>query len=325
MSSSLLEEVRQSCRIVAQQARFVEIDTGALAGYAALLPADRLRLPEMDPAIHFLGHGPDTVAYLLTLDAINFGSGYFPDIFADPRRSGYRAIAAALKEHFTQFGPLAPQQLRRLTAEECAVLVALSPSAEPARELILLYTRALNELGALLCDRFGAEFQRLVQEAGESAERLVQLLTALPLFNDFACYHGSRGKIRVPFYKRAQLAAVDLYLAFAGQGPGRFQDIERITVCADNLVPHVLRLDGVLRYGEELAARIDSGEPIAAGSPEEVEIRACAVHAGELLVAELKRRGTEANALLLDNYLWHRGQQPYYRARARHRTRTPSY
>ncbi len=50
---------------------------------------------------------------------------------------------------------------------------------------------------------------------------------------------------------------------------------------ADNLVPHVLRLDGVLWFDPELVARIEHEELIEHGSPEEVEIRACAVHAVE--------------------------------------------
>ena len=44
------------------------------------------------------------------------------------------------------------------------------------------------------------------------------------------------------FYKRAQIAANDLHLA----GVVDFADIDRLTIFADNLVPHVLRLDGVL-------------------------------------------------------------------------------
>ena len=45
---SVLNAVRRRCREVAEQAAFVEIDTAAVAGYAARLPPDRLRLPEMD-------------------------------------------------------------------------------------------------------------------------------------------------------------------------------------------------------------------------------------------------------------------------------------
>jgi hypothetical protein len=56
-------------------------------------------------------------------------------------------------------------------------------------------------------------------------------------------------------WKRAQIAANDLALA----GVASFADIDRLTVFADNLVPHVLRIDGVLRYDPELAARVDAG------------------------------------------------------------------
>jgi hypothetical protein len=84
----------------------------------------------------------------------------------------------------------------------------------------------------------------------------------MPYFADIADYGG----LRVPFCKRAQLAAADLALAFNGQGPGRFSDLDRLTIFADNLVPHVLRT-GILVYRESLAERIDSGDLITAGRP----------------------------------------------------------
>ena len=54
-------------------------------------------------------------------------------------------------------------------------------------------------------------------------------------------------------------------------------------------MPHVLRVDGVLEYDPALLARIDAGELIAAGSPEEVEIRAVSLHAVERLVDQRHR------------------------------------
>ena len=63
------------------------------------------------------------------------------------------------------------------------------------------------------------------------------------------------------FYKRAQIVASDLALA----GLAEFSDLDRLTIFADNLVPHVLRVDGVLRYHPDLAARIDAGELIPPG------------------------------------------------------------
>ena len=90
----------------------------------------------------------------------------------------------------------------------------------------------------------------------------------------------------------------------------------------DNLVAHVLRLDGVLRFDPELSARIENQELIAHGSTQEVEIRACEVHAVELLVAEL---GGQADSRQLDLWLWTRGARPEYKNRPRHRTRCPYY
>ena len=61
-------------------------------------------------------------------------------------------------------------------------------------------------------------------------------------------------------------------------------------------MPHVLRVDGLLAYDDELLARIERGELIPVGSPEEIEIRAVAVHAVERIVAELRASGTKATA-----------------------------
>ncbi len=168
-----------------------------------------------------------------------------------------------------------------------------------------LFATALNDLGQYLLDGFGGRFVDLIEAAGSSAERLVQLLIAMPYFNDVELYNG----MAVPFYKRAQLTAADLSLAFGGEVPGRFDDLERLTIFADNLVPHVLRADGVLVYDKALAARIDAEELIPAGCAEEVEIRACAVHAVELLV-QILREGHGVTAAGLDYLLWNRGHKP---------------
>jgi len=53
---------------------------------------------------------------------------------------------------------------------------------------------------------------------------------------------------------------------------------------------------------------------------EEREIRACAVHACELIASEL---GVAPR--ILDGWLWNRGQLPRYKAVPRHRTRTTAY
>jgi Potential Queuosine, Q, salvage protein family len=287
----LCDEVRAHAAQVAATARFVQIDVARFA--------DPGPPPSLHPEVHYLeGPAEDVAAHLLALDAINFGSGWFPTLRKRPGRSGYFTIAEALADRFRAHGPWTPAELGALGPPEVAGVLG----QDPGHELMALYARALNDLGAWLD---GRDALTAVAAAEGSAERLAEQLAAgMPLFDD-------RG-----FYKRAQITANDLQLA----GLAQFADIDRLTIFADNLVPHVLRTDGVLRYDPALAQRIDAGELLEAGSREEVEIRACAVHAGELLASEL-----DVAPRALDNWLWNRGQAARYKARPRHRARSVYY
>ncbi len=318
----LFARIRAACAAVAARAVAIRIDGERLARYAAELPPPSAA-PGIDPDRHRLGRGEETVAFFLTLDAINFGSGWFPHLRKRAGMSGYFTVASSLTDAYAaRGGPLPAEELAAITPRACAEIFGQEPDAEPVAELMRLFARALNDLGELLAKRYGGRFGALVEEAGGSAERLVGLLAEMPFYRDVARY----GDLEVPFYKRAQLTAADLALAFDGAGAGRFGDLDRLTIFADNLVPHVLRLDGVLVYDEAVAARIDAESLLPAGSPVEVEIRACAVHAVELLAAELARLGRPATAMALDYLLWTRGQRPEYkRTKPRHRTRTVFY
>jgi Potential Queuosine, Q, salvage protein family len=288
----LCDEVRQGCASIAAAARYVAIDPAALTGVE---PGPE---PALDPQEHMLDGSPEEVAlFTLTLDSINFGSGWFPTLRKRPGLSGYRTVATALTEHARAEGPWSPVRLRHLDA----ATVARTLGQDPGHELMELYAQALRQLGAFLGTRGALD---AVAAAEGSAEQLAEQLAAgIPFFDD-------RG-----FYKRAQIVPSDLALA----GVAEFADLDRLTIFADNLVPHVLRVDGVLRYEAGLAAHIDSGELLPEGEQER-EIRACAVHACEAIAGRL---GVPPRTL--DTWLWNRGQQPRYKAVPRHRTRTVSY
>jgi len=320
-AGDVFDRIRASCAEVARRAESVRIDAERSRALARRLRETPAPEPHLDPAHRDLEGEDVTLAYVLVLDAINFGSGWFPYLRKRPGHSGYFTIASCLRDRFAREGPWDARALTRLTPAELARVFEQEPAGPEVTELLELYARALGELGHFLLDRHGGRFAGPVEEARRSAARLVGLLDAMPLYRDVSRY----GELTVPFYKRAQITAADLSAAFRGRGPGAFDDLERLTVFADNLVPHVLRVEGVLAYAPGLAARIDAEEPLLAGSPEEVEIRACAVHAVEELVVHLREAGGSASAHELDFRLWTVGHEASMKARPRHRTRTPFY
>jgi hypothetical protein len=269
---------------VAAGARWVSIDPDALpepGGVAGL-----------DPGLHYLDAPAEEVArYVLVLDSVNFGSGWFEELHTDTD-----ALTRRLTDHArARGGTWSSAELAGLGAGEVADVLALPPE----HALTRLYAQALRGLGAFLGARGALE---VVAAAGGSAQRLAaRLAEGMPFFAD-------RG-----FYKRAQIAANDLVLA----GVAELADVDRLTVFADNLLPHVLRADGVLHYAPELAERVDAGVELAAGEAMEREVRACALHACEGIAARL---GVPPRTL--DNQLWNRGKDLGGRP---HRTRTVYY
>jgi hypothetical protein len=285
--SGLLDEVRQFCAEVARSERWVRIDGqreiagGGTAG--------------LDPSLHFLEGALEEVArYVLVLDAINFGSGWFEEL-----QTGTDALTRRLTAHArARAAPWTAGELRDLDARAVGEVLGL----DPAHELTGLYAEGLVALGRWLGERGALD---VVDAAAGSAERCAEMLAeGMPFLAD-------RG-----FYKRAQIAANDLVLA----GVAAFADVDRLTVFADNWLPHVLRTDGVLRYDDELAALVDGGTPLAAGSAMEVEIRACTVHACAALA---RRLGVPERTL--DNWLWNRALEEPYRSGRAHVTRTVFY
>ena len=318
---NLFDQVRRACKDVAANANRVAINFDLIPAYAASLPVQTATRPELDPGCHYLGKEEKTVAFLLTLDTINFGSGYFPHLCKRPGMSGYFSIASSLNDVYKNHGGLSAADLDQITVATCTRIFGQDPANQVIRELMQHLTRALNDLGRYLLDCFNGNFVALVEAAASSAARLVQLLKKMPYFNDIGRYKG----IEVPFFKRAQITAADLSIAFKGRRWGNFEDLDQLTIFADNLVPHVLQMDGVLMYEESLEAGITAGNLIPAGSAEEIEIRACALHAVELIKTEILESGQIIHSSDLDNFLWNRGQQPHYKAVPRHRTRCVFY
>jgi hypothetical protein len=182
----LCEEVRLACAAVAAYARWVRIDL--------TVPLQAGGVAGLDDDLHYLEAPPEELArYVLVLDAINFGSGWFPTLRVDDGESATNAITRRLTDHARRRGGTwTAAELRALDARQVAALL----EQDPAHDLMGLYARALNQLGTWLGDRGALD---VVADAGGSAERFARALaTGMPFFDDPG------------FYKRAQITANDL-------------------------------------------------------------------------------------------------------------------
>src|SRR5207247_7001 len=113
----------------------------------------------------------DVASYLLVLDTINFGSGWFPTLRKRPGASGYFTIAWSLADRYRAHGPWTNAELRAMRTEELADVLGQPRD----HELTALFAQALRQLGAFLGERGALD---LVRAAGGSAERLAELRAA---------------------------------------------------------------------------------------------------------------------------------------------------
>lgn len=305
-SVSLPDEVRAACAWVVERARFVRIDETKIGGYAAGLAT----MATPDPACDRSGWRGDpeaAAAFAICMNAINFGSGWWPTIRKRPGHSGYGTMATGVEERFAAEGPWTAAELVAMDAEAIASVV----DQDTQHPLMAQFAAALGDVGGRLLSEHNGRFLGVV-EGADSIPALAGVFASWDSFADASEYEGRR----VPFYKRAQLAAADLHRAAVANLPG----IEQLTAFADNLVPHVLRVDGILRLDSDLTAQIESEELLRHGSPEEVELRASAVHAIELLAAASNLSPAE-----IDDALWNHGRAPRYKAAPRPRSRNRAY
>ena len=320
-----IHEIRPRARQVAEEAQHVgvvrERALGLAAEYTPLGGEDGLG-EALDSDLRFQGDLQAELAYCITLAALRFGSGYHAKLAKREGLSVGQTLVQGLTEQFERFGPPSPDELQRVSSADCARWFGQDPD-EPAHvELLDLFARSLRDLGTLLSEEHGGSFEALIAAAGGSAARLVELLAEMPFFADVQRYRG----LEVPFFLRAQQLVVDLVQTFGREDYGAFTDLGVLAPSGDNVIPHVLRLDGVLQYDRGLAERIDRGEPVPAHTEREVELRAAAVHAVSLIADEVRSGGApDTTDAQVDAWLRLRGRAPAYREKPRHRSRTVLY
>src|SRR4051812_38849185 len=112
---SLPDEVRAACAWVAERARWVRVEEETIAEYVSGLP----QAAEDEPA-PFADDPETAAAFAICMNAINFGSGWWPTIRKRPDHSGYGTMAAGVTEWFEATGPWSAEELQAMDAEAIA-------------------------------------------------------------------------------------------------------------------------------------------------------------------------------------------------------------
>lgn len=321
---SLPDRVRDAAAWVVSQADFVTLREDRIAAYAKDIIAKYPVITGLDPEHHFLSQASPaaTAAYVLALDSVNFGSGYFPVAQAAGVDFEYNHVARALKNAFAASRLNTPEKWAAATRQECHEVFGL-PQGRVAEldEFMGLFALHLQVTGRMVIGHFGGSVMNLLESAGNSAVRLAETVAEWPTFHDISAYKGRE----VPFFKRAQILAADMFLAFQGKAPAAFTDMGGLTNFPDNMVPHVLRCDGILACHSDLAAQVDNRVYLEAGSPEETEIRAAGIHAVELMKQAAVKAGHKMTSVNFDHILWNRGYEAGLYEKPAHLVKTVWY
>src|SRR3954464_3490095 len=135
----LTDDIRAAGARGAGAARSGRLRAGAMEPYARTLPADSPPAPDLEGA-----DDETRAAFSLQLNAINFGSGWFPTLRKRPGMSGFRTVEAGLRTH----GPWPAAALARIGRDE----VAAALGQDPGHVLMGHFERHLRELGARVRD-----------------------------------------------------------------------------------------------------------------------------------------------------------------------------
>ncbi len=157
----------------------------------------------------------------------------------------------------------------------------------------------LRRVAASLGEHWGGHARAIFEQAGFRGPDVVRLLVeTIPGYRDEA--ETPVGLLR--FWKLAHLAVA----VAAARSPVPVTGMEEFPVYPDYMLPVVLRHEGVLVYGPELAATVDRRALIPADSNQEWAIRWATVYAGEALRQALGARGNPVTGPALDYALWSR-------------------
>jgi hypothetical protein len=310
---------------VMDHAQHLTIDKHNITALADQLINQGLTYPDWTDIPYYRGKPEQTVQAALIREALNFCTWVEPDQVQwtyqtnELTYTGWYATVLAIN-HEIDHNPyfLDAQHLADLTQTVFDRMF----SGQGTLPLTNQRRHHINQIGQVLQDNFKGQFANLLKQADNNALKAVELTTThFPNFVDQAEYQGKT----ITFNKRAQHLTASIWGLFAGQGLGKFTNIDQLTAFADHAIPQLLYHFNILKYDNQLEQQIQTHKPISSGSPQEIEIRAATIVAVDQLCQQLNARKVSIIPIQLDVNLWLLANQLKDHMAPHHRTRTTNY
>jgi hypothetical protein len=262
------------------------------------------------------------IAFVMILDSLNFcywGTPKWTIRYQDKDIDGAFGLIGCMYRALEEKVPiLDPNFLESMNSDD------LRQIFRGNTEIPLFHDRLkiLNEVGRNINRKYDGNFTKPIEDADKDVFLLLQnIVDTFPSYDDTSVYKGKE----VKFYKRAQLAIMDIYEDFGGKGPGEFRNIDQLVAFAEYKIPQILRKLAILEYDSYLSEKVDNKILLPKDSTEEIEIRANMVWAVELMKERLKSRYPDITSASIDSHLWINSQEKSPTDKPYHLTRTTAY
>ncbi|RDI85713.1 hypothetical protein Vi05172_g4528 [Venturia inaequalis] len=252
------------------------------------------------------------VNFIFTIDLLNFSFWSYKDVnerfavaYRGKKWTGYWSLVAALQRALDTGVPITSPSFWH-DENACTDDILKSVFQSINDEVIPMFDKRvaiLREAAEVLCIKYDGSVLALLENAKFSSARLVNLLARdFPSFRDEFQFEDRK----VRFLKRAQIFVADVWAAFEGEGWGRFDDIDKITMFADYRIPQMLHIMGCMLFSPPLERDIRKQIAIKSGSTWEIELRGCSIWCVEMIRQEIIKIDPKANvnAILIDFFLY---------------------
>lgn len=312
--------ILDSIKVVVDQSTFVSIDEDAIDRYVKnFAPTKTVHWGKVYPLNYNSNRSKeDEIGFLIILGNQAFCYWGYPTKwtidYRNQKLDGWWGNIAAFERAVEAGNNIVDGNfLAELTLEKTREIYR----GEPEIPLLEERFEMMKVIGEKLVERYQGKFVNFYEENKQDAFTLVEALSKeFRGFDDVPKYKGKE----VFFYKKTQVVLADINHLV--EKVAKFEEMHGF---ADYKIPAIMRTQGLIKYSEELAQKVDNRIEIPEASEMEVEIRSNMLWACNLIVEKLKERNIEISPIDFENVLWIESQDKSKIDKPYHLTKTIYY